>query len=517
MTGMSEIPMPRFFTVLLALAILPALQPVRADDAPQWGIDQGRNRVSAEQNLPENFVPGKKDAATDDIVEAGPNVRWVARIGSRTYTPPVVADGRVLVGTNGEFDPTLEGDHGVMLCLDEKTGKILWRYAAPKVKDIRHFDTEMIGITSTPTVFEGKVFFVDNRGTVCALTLSDGSPIWKLDLIEVFGVRQHDANNCSIVVHDGLLYVGTANGQDERHQIVESPEAPTLLVLDAEHGRPLARDAGWLKTGIAHGQWCSPCLGEVHHKAGREAGSADGARVWTVFYVLGNGILHALETPGRDELLKNAPPASDCGQFGSKLVQLEPAWTFNGNGAEVFGEDRPFRSGRGSDSFVCLAPPVFVDGRLYLLFCSDATTGARPHRAFMAAIDPSSPATALPRGGTKSSRLLWMEKGVLSPQAVADGLLYFGDRSGGFYCLDAQSGETVWKLDLKGEHWGGPLVADGKIYLGTNRRMFYVLQAGREPKVLAEIDMPDAMHGGAVAANGTLFIAGNGFLYAVEK
>ena len=494
----------------LLICLLGLLVPVGfSDDSPHWGIDQGRNRISREKNLPTGFRPGRRDPATNEIVEIGPNVRWAARIGSRTYTPPVVAEGRVLIGTNNDasFDPKIEGDHGVMLCLDEKTGKFLWQYVAPKVKGIKFFDTEMIGITSTPTVHDDRIYFVDNRGTVCALKISDGSPIWRLDLIETFGVRQHDANNCSIIVHDGLLYLGTANGQDDKHYDMERPEAPTFLVLDAETGRPLARDANWLKTGIAHGQWCSPCLGEVR--------KPDGTCCWTVFYVLGNGILCALETQDRKILLENAPAVEDCGEFGSKLMQLQPMWTFNGNGAEIFGEDRPFQHGRGSDSFICLPPPIFVDNRLYLLFCIDATTGARPHRAFLTALDPSLPADA-----PKSSRLLWktpmIEKGVLSPQAMADGLLYFGDRSGGFYALDIRTGEIVWQLDLKGEHWAGPLVADGKIYIGTNRRMFYILRAGREPKILAEIEMPDAMHGGAAAANGTLFVPGNGFLYAVQ-
>ena len=498
--------------------VLCSMHSVSADDALQWGIDQGRNRIADEKNLPVFFEAGRRDPVTNEIVEPGPNVRWAARIGSRTYTPPVVAEGRVLIGTNNDvlFEPEIEGDQGVMLCLDEKTGKFLWQHTAPKVKGIKFFDTEMIGITSTPTVRNGRVWFVDNRGTVCALKLSDGSPIWILDLVETFGVRQHDANNCSIVVHEGLLYLGTANGQDDRHQDVERPEAPSFLVLDAETGRALARDAHWLKTGIAHGQWCSPCLGEVRN--------VDGNHVWTIFYVLGNGVLHAMKTLNRNELLKKAPAMGDYGEFGSKLAQIEPDWIFNGNGAEIFGEEKPFQVGRGSASFVCLPPPIFVDNRLYLLFCIDATTGARPHRAFMTAFDPSllgrdpnSPG----RSPRLQSRLQWktpmIEKGVLSPQAVSGGLLYFGDRNGGFYCLDAENGETLWKLDLKGEHWGGPLVADGKIYIGTNRRMFYVLREGRESEILAEIEMPDAIYAGATAANGTLFVPGNGFLYAIEE
>ena len=477
-------------------------------DAPHWGIDQGRNRISEEKNLPITFQPGRKDPTSGDIVGTSANVRWAVKIGTNAYTPPVIADGRVLIGTNNEakFDPTLDGDYGVMLCLDEKTGEFRWQYAVPKITDIPFADTPNIGITSTPLVRDGIVYFVDNRGLVCALNLSDGKPKWTLDLVKVFGIRLHDASNCSITIYEDILFVGTGNGQDARHLDVERPEAPSLVVLDVQTGKPFARDDDWLQTGIAHGQWCSPSFGDVQQ--------ADGTVAPTLFFALGNGVLHSVNA---QKLRGQLPtPPEDAGQYGSALFKISADWTFNGNGTEALEEGNPFQKGRGSASYCCLPPPVFVDNRLYMLFCYDASTGARPLKAFLTALDPTMPPEA-----PTASRLLWktpnIDGGALAPQAVSEGLVYIGDRNGGFYCLDAQSGETVWRMDLRGEHWGGPLVADGKIYIGTNRRMFYVLQAGREAKMLAEIEMPDAMHAGATAANGTLFIPGNGFLYAVEE
>ena len=395
----------------------------------------------------------------------------------------------------------------MLLCLDEKTGKLLWHYAAPYYTDVQRFDSAAT-LTSTPTVSNGRVYFVNNRGVVCALNLSDGKPIWTFDLIESLGVRQHDTNNNSIVVHEGLLYLGTANGLDEKEAHVEHPEAPTFVVLDAETGRPLARDDHWLQTDVAHGQWCSPSLGKVVKK--------DGAHVWTVFYGTGNGILHGMKTLDRTRLLQTAPKREDLEMHGANLTKLVADWTFNGNGAEAVEDVKPFKGGMKSDSYVCLPPPVFVDNRLYVMFCTDGFTGARPSKAYMTLLDPS-----LPDDAPKSSRLIWktpnIDKGAISSQAVADGLLYFGDRNGGLHCLDTETGATVWKLDLKGDHWGGPLVADGKVYVGTNRRMFYVLKAGREPEILAEIEMPDVLFAGATAANETLFVSMNGYLYAVRN
>ena len=49
------------------------------------------------------------------------NVRWVARLGTHTYGNPVVAGGRVIVGTNDASlkDPRLEKtEGGLILCFD---------------------------------------------------------------------------------------------------------------------------------------------------------------------------------------------------------------------------------------------------------------------------------------------------------------------------------------------------------------------------------------------------------------
>ena len=44
-------------------------------------------------------------------------MKWVAALGSQTYGNPVVADGKVFVGTNNEGlrDPKQGGDRGVLI------------------------------------------------------------------------------------------------------------------------------------------------------------------------------------------------------------------------------------------------------------------------------------------------------------------------------------------------------------------------------------------------------------------
>ena len=84
------------------------------------------------------FVPGEKrsDGAGIDPATTR-NVQWVARLGSETYSSPVVAGGRVFIGTN-DFeigDPRYQSTQGgLLLCLDEASGNVLWRLVVPKLK-----------------------------------------------------------------------------------------------------------------------------------------------------------------------------------------------------------------------------------------------------------------------------------------------------------------------------------------------------------------------------------------------
>ena len=55
---------------------------------PMWGGTPDRNMISNQR------------VVTSWDVKTGKNVKWVARLGSQSYGNPVVADGRVYVGTN---------------------------------------------------------------------------------------------------------------------------------------------------------------------------------------------------------------------------------------------------------------------------------------------------------------------------------------------------------------------------------------------------------------------------------
>lgn len=99
----------------IALALLPMVS--FAADQPQWGQAWTRNLVSDEKHLPDCFDPNTRQ-----------NVKWVMDLGTQGHSTPVVAGGRIFIGTNNANprDPKHVGDRGVFMCLDEKDGHLLW-------------------------------------------------------------------------------------------------------------------------------------------------------------------------------------------------------------------------------------------------------------------------------------------------------------------------------------------------------------------------------------------------------
>jgi len=491
--------------------------------------------ASAFGQLPTTFDPGRIDPLTGRIVGTSSNVRWAVPISRWTYATPVITHGKVLMGTLNQvvWDPRRPGSRSVLLCLDDKTGELIWQLPLPKDYGISvMFDCAVAGITSTPTVVGDRVFLTTGRGEVLCLDIhglangnsgpytdeaflftfrgtergrvvnrnldvlplarTDADIIWRFDMFGELKAMPHDTNNCDIIYYDGLLVVNTGNAPDVTHVRVITPEAPSMIIMDAELGIPLARDNFNIGSDISHGQWCSPTLGMV-----------DGRKM--IFYGGGNGVLYAVEAPSRESLRR---------QFEAnnrQLVRLETVWEFQGDprAHQPGGVVPPFVMGMGSPSYTSLPPPLFDDeGRVFMIFGHDGWNGARPFRSWLVAID------------ARTGALLWgtgnIDGGAIAPLAMADGLLYMADRQGNFYCIDPATGRVHWQLQLRGDIWARPLVADGKIFIGTERRMFYVLRAGLEPEIISEIIMPGSIFAPAAASGNTLYVAGDGFLYAIE-
>lgn len=458
----------------------PATQP--AGDWPMWGGVSGRNAVSAARGIPHEWNLDTKH-----------NIKWAVPLGSYSYGGPVVAGGRVFVGTNnaGGFRPHSSGDKGCLLCLDAATGQLLWQATHDKLPTGPANDWPEQGVASTPYVDGDRVYYVSNRcELVCADVLGfhddvndgpcrdekfterqDADFVWILDMIGELGVYPHNLAACSPVGDAARIYVCTSNGVDEEHDKPPAPEAPSFIAVDKKTGRVVWKrnDPG---ADILHGQWSSPALGVM---AGR----------LQVVFGGGDGWCYAFD------------PATGA-----------PLWKFNLNPPDAVWKP----GGTGTKSSI-VATPVIVGDRVYLAVGDDPEQCRGPGHLY--AID------ATKSGDVTGNGRVWHVGDAdfgctIASVVVADGLLYAADLAGYLSCFDAATGQRHWRHDMQAGVWASPCVIDGKVYLGNTDGELVILRHGVEKEELARIDMRHAIYASPAVADGVLYIMTQRFLYAIE-
>ncbi len=500
---------------------------LHAADQPQWGQWHSRNMVSAETNLPDGFDP-----------ETGRNVKWSVPLGTNCWSTAVVANGKVLIGTNNNQprDPKHEGDRGVLMCLNEDDGSLAWQLVVPKLDADIFFDWPKVGMCSPATVEGDRVYTVTNRDEVVCLDLhglangndgpflgegrhmtphdqplltvgpTDADILWLLDLRKTAGVRVHDSAHSSVLLDGQYLYVNTSNGLKSDHSGVDKPNAPSMVVVDKNTGRLVAEDGAGIGPMIFHCTWSSPALGEVGKRR-------------LVFFCGGDGVCYAFDAlkpvdqpKASGSQTDPAAPSVATTPSSGEVKKLNRVWRFDCDPAAPKENIHSYIRNRRVSPSNIKSMPVFHNNRVYVTHGGDIWWGK--HQAWLKCID------ATGTGDITHSGLLWsypVKYHCCSTPAVNEGLVYAADLSGTVHCVDAKTGRPYWTHDAGGEIYASTLVADGKIYIGTRRGEFWVLAAGRKKRVLSSNRLDDAIHSSCVAANGTVYLSTMTQLFALAS
>lgn len=476
-------------------------------DQPTWGEPFSRNLVSSEQGLIDRCDPA-----------TGQNIRWSIEIGTSSYASPVVARGRVFIGTNNGVpkDPAHAGDRGVMLCLDEKNGRLVWQLVAPKREKDMFLDWPNTGITGAVTVEGDRVYMMSNRGEILCLDLqglangndgpftdeaahltpagsaveplnaTDADILWVFNPAQEAGVWNHDSAHACATLCGPYLYINSCNGVDNTHKLVRAPEAPSLLVLDKKTGRLVGRDQENMGPRIIHNTWSVPSLGEV---GGRSM----------IFFGGGDAVCYAFETL-----------SADAASTGTRF--LKNLWRYDCDPEAPKEDIMRYQDNRKEGPSLISGMPVYHDGRVYVIASGDYWHG-KPV-SWLRCIDASGSGDITKSGAVWSFR---MENICMGTPAVKDGLVYLTDCARNVHCLDARDGRVIWTHKTGGEFWGSALVADGKVYAGNRRGELVILAAGREKKVLSTANLGDPISCTPCAANGVVYVSTMTHLYALAS
>ncbi|GEM_PF-860391 len=101
---------------------------------------------------------------------------------------------------------------------------------------------------------------------------------------------------------------------------------------------------------------------------------------------------------------------------------------------------------------------------------------------------------------------------------IHDGLVYICRENGMLICIDAKSGEQVYKARVYAQrHRGSPVYADGKIYLTSIDGTVSVVKAGRKFEILAANNVEERIAASLAISGGTIYLRTYKALYAIRR
>jgi outer membrane protein assembly factor BamB len=461
----------------------------KATTWPMFGGTPQRNMVNIiDKNIP---IKWKVDEGKQE------NIKWVVELGSASYGGPVIADGKVFVGTNNANprDKKIEGkDKAILMAFNEADGKFLWQIVHDIPDDEAFHQAKEVGLCSTPIV-EGKRLYYVTPGceVVCADT--SGKTQWIYDMRKELKVVPHHLSNCSPLIVGDLVMVITGNGVNDEGKL-PSPKAPSFVAINKNTGK-LAWQSNLPGEKILEGQWSNPTLATVNGKN-------------QVIFAGGDCVIYSFE-PEKGTLL----------------------WKCNCNPTPKKKEDREF------DNYI-VATPVVVGDKLYVGLGPYPGHPVGSKFSYVVCLDITKTGDVSPKSfdakaaANKNSALVWAFGGPIVPlpqkaprrvffgstistAAVHEGLVYMAEERGYLHCLDAKTGQRYWDHDFQANVWGSAYCVDGKVYTANEDGDVVIFEQGKTRKKLATVSLDESTHGTPVVAGGVLYIATKSKLYAIAN
>jgi len=360
------------------------------------------------------------------------NLRWKTRIHDEGWSSPVVWGDQIWLTT-----ARTDGTELFAICVDLQSGKIIHDI---KVFDVAEPQNQHGGnnthATPTPIVEEGRVYVhFGSYGTAC-LDTKTGETLWENRELKC----DHRVRPASSPIIDGDSLFLTFDGVDV--QFVASLDKNTGEVLWVKN-REGNQDLG--ATLKAQG------LSDAQVEATKRAKPNDNRKSYATPTVIEYEGKKQLISPGAEVTYSYDPETGD-----ENWHVKHEGWGWN-----------------------VTCRPIFANGLVY------STQGISKR---LVAIRPSG------SGDVTDTHIEWSIEGRVShipSPVIVDGLLFmFSDTGGSVTCLDAVTGEQLWRERVRGgaNFWGSPVYADGKIFIAGLNGVVYVFSAGREFELLAAND-----------------------------
>jgi len=455
--------------LLVALVLILAL-PAVAENWTRFRGDNGSG-VSNSKGLPTEFGPDK-------------NKVWEAVIPFGRSSPVVDGD-RIYVSA------TADGKL-VTMALDRKTGKMLWRsFLAPRRSAEFHHDTD--SSTTTP-VSDGKNVYVFFQEYGLVAYSREGEERWKLEL--------GPFNNFYSIAASPVI------GGNTLYMLCDQNQGSFLVALDTKSGkekwrrnRPARLES--YTTPVLYPDAGKPEAVIVYGNAWVDAYDVKtGESVWALGE-LGVGPVSSPVLAG-DMLFVAAPNHGENGWPPWEGVAAELDKDKNGGITRKEGEGSwivehyGWLDRDGDDAITAEDWKTLGDGMMTDNFGVYAIK--------------------LPSGDAKPEKVWNYRKNIpeIATPLVHDGVFYMVGK-GIVTSIDVKTGEMIKRdriADGSPKVYASPIVADGKIYVGTLEGSMVVLKAGGEWETLASVDLDEEIWATPAIADGHLYVRTRGKLYS---
>lgn len=296
--------------IVVALILSSVATMVQADDWPQWMGPQ-RDNVWRESGIVAKFPEG------------GPKIAWRVPVAGG-YAGPAVADGRVYVmdyvaeGTLKDANFQRKEFTGTerVLCLDEATGKVLWKHEYP----VKYTISYPAGPRCTPTVSDGKVYTLGAEGDLFCFDDETGEVLWSKNLPEEYHTKTALWGYANHPLVDGNKLITVAGG-----------EGSYLIALDKNSGKEL-----WRTLSASDQSYSPPSIVQLNGRrqllipmpaAVASVDPESGSEIWSEPYDATNGLVIMSPVIWQDYLfLGGYDKRNLLLQFGSRQLPVEIVW-----------------------------------------------------------------------------------------------------------------------------------------------------------------------------------------------
>jgi outer membrane protein assembly factor BamB len=444
-----------------------------------WNYETGEEIVSSGPVVSGNTVYIRTTGGILYAIDGSTGTLLWNRPGADSVeSAPAVASGTIYIG---DWD-------GTVSALDAGTGEMLWNYTAGGP------------VRNSPSYANGIVYAGSSDGTIFALNATTGELLWTYATTE--------QGFSSPVIAGGVLYATGSGGT--MYALATLPDEPPECVADLHPATINGREITWAWTdpkviGFSHVMVFLDGVFQENVSAGTGTWTARGLLPSTPYTL-------AVRSVGTTGLVNQTAVTSTATTGSLSVLSLDPAGVIVGSpeftlhvcgtgftpSCSVSWDGKEQVTQFENETCLSVDVPaglVAHSRRVTLTVMDHATAETSNAVVFFVTDDPaavtarefrSDPAnTGVYNDGGRRAvpSLLWTcQTGgrVTSSPAVVDGTVYVGSQDRNLYALDAETGAVLWKYDTLERNdpvSSSPAVANGVVYIGGMKTKLHAVDA----------------------------------------